>query len=73
MSKISNEPSDSRSAVTPHTTWEREMVNYRNPPVTPWKWLVAEAPFRVLRQESWLGWSRNKASVAEAVDGSPPF
>jgi len=26
-----------------------------------------------LRQDQWLGWSRNKVAVSEGAAGSPPF
>ncbi len=34
---------------------------------------MPEGPARGLRQDQQQALSRNKASVAEAVDGSPPF
>ena len=52
--------------------WIRSRVLY-SPPVKPWELAVPKASLRELRQGQWLRLSRNKAWVAEAAHGSPPF
>ena len=58
--------------------WIRTRVLY-TPPVTPWELGVPKVAEltrkggRCLRQNQWLGWSRNKVAVPEGAAGSPPF
>lgn len=54
--------------------WIRSRVLY-TPPVKPWELVMPEVGLlrNCLRQDWWLGLSRNKVSLRERGDGLPPF